>query len=66
MHTCVVTEDVGSDFRTIILSYFPMEHEKKEKRESLFSSAAFYCILGNSESQKIRVVFEEISVSYIV
>lgn len=44
MHTCVVTEDVGCDFRTtksIILSYFPMEHEKNEKCEALFSSAAF-------------------------
>lgn len=44
MHVCVVAEDGGCDFRTtksIILSYFPMEHEKNDKLEAFFSSAAF-------------------------
>lgn len=45
MHTCAETEDVGSDFRmtkSIILSCFSVEQEKKkEKCEALFSSAAF-------------------------
>lgn len=47
MHTCVETEDVGSDFRmtkSIILFYFLLEHEKKS--EALFSSAAFLMHLG--------------------
>lgn len=42
MHTCVETEDVGSDFRmtkSIILSCFPMEDEKKKKKNVRLCSA---------------------------
>lgn len=45
MHTCVETEDVGSDFRmtkSIILSSFPMEHEKKKKNVRLCSAQQLF------------------------